>query len=308
MITTGQHILNSLGYFDLFHYPLKREEIYQFHAVEVSRLEIDIALGILVKEKTVFRIDEFFALRNERSLAERRRNGNQLAVQHMQIAARVARLLARFPYVKGVAVSGSLSKDFATEKTDIDFFIVAAANRLWIARTCMHLYKKLTFLTGRQHCFCMNYYVDEQEPGIPEKNIFTAIEIITLRPMQGRSSLDHFVKENNWVKEYFPVYTSSTNGVPDIKPGPLRRLFERLLNGRVGDKLENRLMKLTQKRWQLKTIKQARNSRGMRLGMVVGPHFSKPDPKNFQDKVVEQYRNKVQQLLQLQNKTSSLVM
>jgi hypothetical protein len=43
------------------------------------------------------------------------------------------------------------------------------------------------------------------------------------------------------------------------------------------------------------------------MGMVVGPHFSKPDPKNFQDKVLEQYRNKVQQLLQLKNKTAVMV-
>jgi hypothetical protein len=42
--------------------------------------------------------------------------------------------------------------------------------------------------------------------------------------------------------------------------------------------------------------------------MVVSRHVSKPDPKNFQDKVVERYRAKVQQLLQMKDKTTSIVL
>jgi len=38
------------------------------------------------------------------------------------------------------------------------------------------------------------------------------------------------------------------------------------------------------------------------MGMVVGRHFSKPDPKNFQDKIVQRYEDKVKQLLQHQTK------
>jgi len=305
--TTAENILKTLGYFDLFQYPLTRDEVCRFHADEVPHSVIFTALDGLLKERSVFKLDEFFSLKNDFSAVQRRRDGNMLAIKQMKIAGRVARLLSGFPFVKGIAVSGSLSKNFADEKTDIDFFIVTAANRLWIARTFMHLYKKLTFLTGRQHWFCMNYYVDEAGLEITEKNIFTAMEIVTLVPMQGKSSLDNFISENNWVKKYFPVNCSAVDHVPEIKRGIFRKLIEKILGGKTGEALEKRLMNITGRRWQKKTERHQLNSKGICMSMIVGRHFSKPDPRNFQDKVVERYHAKVQQLLQQKSTIASLV-
>ena len=307
MNTTAENILKTLGYFDLFQYPLTRDEVCRFHADEVPHSVIFTALDGLLKERSVFKLDEFFSLKNDFSAVQRRRDGNMLAIKQMKIAGRVARLLSGFPFVKGIAVSGSLSKNFADEKTDIDFFIVTAANRLWIARTFMHLYKKLTFLTGRQHWFCMNYYVDEAGLEITEKNIFTAMEIVTLVPMQGKSSLDNFISENNWVKKYFPVNCSAVDHVPEIKRGIFRKLIEKILGGKTGEALEKRLMNITGRRWQKKTERHQLNSKGICMSMIVGRHFSKPDPRNFQDKVVERYHAKVQQLLQQKSTIASLV-
>src|SRR6266478_4413244 len=99
---------------------------------------------------------------------------------------KIGRFLSRFPYVTGVGISGSLSKMDAREKADFDFFIVTKANRLWIARTIMHLFKKLTFITGKQHLYCMNYYLDEKALQLRDQNIYTAVEAITLIPVSGK--------------------------------------------------------------------------------------------------------------------------
>jgi len=306
-MTTAQNILKTLGYFDLFQYPLTRQEIYSFHTDDVEHATIDIALQELLKDEYVFKLDEFYSLHNDQQLAERRRKGNSMAADQLKTAGRVAKFLSRFPYVKAIAVSGSLSKNFATEKTDIDFFVVTASNRLWIARTCMHLYKKLTFLTGRQNWFCMNYYVDEEGLEIKEKNIFTAIEVATLLPMQGGSCIAEFVASNTWVKDFLPVHDTGKTAVPEIQKGLFAKLVEGLFNGRLGNYADKLLMHITQKRWQKKVLKQRLNSRGGYLGMVVDRHFSKPDPKNFQDKVVEGYRHKVEQLLQHKNTTLYMI-
>ncbi len=306
MSITAENILKTLGYFNLFQYPLTRDEIRTFHADNVSHAGIDPELEILINDKLVYPIDEFYSLQNDLSMAQRRRKGNKLAVEKMKRATRVAKLLSAFPYVKGIAVSGSLSKNFANEKTDIDFFIVTDANRLWIARTFMHLYKKLTFLTGRQHWFCMNYYVDEAELEIAEKNIFTAMEIITLVPMQGRSSLDNFIAGNDWTGKYFPVHHFVMGDTPEIKRGLFRKLIEKIFQGSLGDTIDKWLMNITDRRWKKKAVTHQLNSKGINMGMIVGRHFSKPDPKNFQDKVVEQYRIKEQQLLHLHNKTTAM--
>lgn len=305
---TAKNILKTLGYFDLFQYPLTKEEICLFHGAHISAVEIETSLEELVHDKTVFMLDGFYSLKNDPSLIQRRYNGNTLAAAQMKTAAKVARFLSRFPYVKGIAVSGSLSKNFANEKSDIDLFIITEANRLWIARTFMHLYKKITFLTGRQKRYCMNYYVDEARLEITEKNIFTAMEIVTLRPMQGRSGLEDFMAGNAWTKKYFPVMPFTSADVAEIKPGLFRKGIEKILNGRGGDRIDIWLMKITGRRWQKKIQKKQLNSRGGCMGMAVDRHFSKPDPKNFQDKVVEQYRVKLQQLLPVKNKMETVVL
>ena len=307
MTDTAQNILKTLGYFDLFEYPLTKAEIYLFISEDISHEAFENILNTLVKDKSVFILDEFYAIQNNCQLATRRRKGNELAARQLKTANRVARLLARFPYVKAIAVSGSLSKNFATEKTDIDFFIVTTANRLWIARTILHLYKKLTFLTGRQNWFCMNYFVDEACMEIVEKNIFTAIEIFTLLPMQGKSSLTAFAAKNSWIKNYFPLHVFNSATAPEIKNGFLRTIIENFFNGSIGDTIDKKLMAVTQRRWQKKVQHNRLNSRGGSMGMVVDRHFSKPDPKNFQEKVVEGYRIKVQQILQQKNKSAPLI-
>lgn len=308
MTATAQNILKTLGYFDLFQYPLTRKEIYSFHATEVSVLDIDKTLEILIQNKAVFSLDEFYSLSNDLSLAGRRRKGNQEAVKQLKIARRVARFLSKFPYVKGVAVSGSLSKNFANEITDIDFFIITEANRLWIARTLMHFYKKLTFLTGRQNWFCMNYYVDEAGLKIEEKNIFTAMEITTLIPMQGRKSMNDFMAANTWIMEYFPVNSPANTPVPEINKGLICKVIEKLFSGRLGNAVDKWLMGITDRRWRKKTERHQVNSRGGDMGMMVDRHYSKPDPENFQNKIVESYIAKVNKLLQLHDKTMFLVL
>ena len=57
-------------------------------------------------------------------------------------------------------------------------------------------------------------------------------------------------------------------------------------------------MNITDKRWKNKTGQGKVNDHGARIGMIVNRHFSKPDPKNFQAKVVQQYENKVKHLLE----------
>src|SRR5690242_13765258 len=106
----------------------------------------------------------------------------------------------------------------------------------------MHLYKKLTFLTGRQNRYCMNYYVDEAGLEITEKNIFTAMEIVTLRPMQGRAGLDEFMAGNGWTKKYFPAKPVAIDDIAEIKPGVFRKGIEKILNSSLGDRIDTWLM------------------------------------------------------------------
>ena len=191
-------ILKLLAYFDIFHYPLTKNEIRQSLTSPFTEEELDQMLRGLLSRQSIFLHLGFYSIHNTPMLAHRRTEGNARAEKMMPRAFSIGRFLYHFPFVRAIAISGSLSKNFADEKADIDFFIITKANRLWIARTIMHLFKKLTFITGHQHYFCMNYYIDEEGMKIESQNIYTAIEIATLLPVSGKKDLDNFFVINNW--------------------------------------------------------------------------------------------------------------
>lgn len=295
MQDTQRHILQTLSYFDIFHYPLLKDEILQFHGQACNENDISKGLEELLANGTIFQLDGFYSLHNDIDLANRRRAGNQLAAEHLLIARKAARILSRFPYVRGLAISGSLSKNFSTRKADIDFFIITKAKRLWLARTFMHLFKKFTFLTGRQDWFCMNYYIDEEALEIEEKNIYTAIEVVTLLPVYGNEVIKNFIEANQWTKRYLPVHSINDKHTPGLRKRFLTSIIEAMFNNPAGEWLDSWCMRVTDKRWQKKVKQNKKNDKGFRVGMLVSKHFSKPNPEFFQKKVLDLYEGKIQQ-------------
>jgi predicted nucleotidyltransferase len=218
------------------------------------------------------------------------------AEKMLKTARKISRILIQFPYVRGVAVSGSLSKNYADENSDIDLFIITTANRLWIARTMMHLFKKLTFLVNKQNFFCMNYYIDEQGLEIIEKNIYTATEIVTLIPMEGTCKFDDFFAANAWTANYLPNALTQISTSHDRTASWFKRFIELMLNNRLGDHIDNKLRNITAKRWKKKTQQNKLNMRGVVMSMKANKHYSKPDPLSYQNKLIRIYNDKVVQL------------
>src|SRR5207253_1495870 len=136
-------------------------------------------------------------------------------------------------------------------------------------------------LAGRQHYFCMNYYVDASALEIPEKNIFTATEITTLIPLRGSRMFKDFFQANNWTKNFLPNNYLRVSVAKDNGTG-ISWLVEKLFNNRMGEALDNFLMRFTSSRWQNKTKKRKLNNNGVIMSMIAGKHVSKPDPGFFQ--------------------------
>jgi hypothetical protein len=293
-VNIQKNILSTLAYFNLFDYPLKKEEVVAFLAQKCDPYGFERAMQQLLEENIVFRVGHFLSLRNDPCLAERRKKGNQKAGEMMRNALASAKIISLFPFVRGVAVSGSLSKNFAGEGADVDLFIITSTDRLWISRTILHLFKKLTFLSGRQHLYCMNYFVDESQLNILEKNIYTAIETVTLLPLYG--NFEEFYKENTWTKKFLPnVGNHAENPAPILKSIPVK-IFERILNNKIGGKIDTYLMKTTASRWRKKTECQKTNSKGNILAMHCGKHFSKPWPGNFQNNLLLRYEKDLREI------------
>jgi len=292
-----ENILATLAYFDMFNYPLTGAEVYLFLKKKYPYEEFEDALRCLTIGGVIHQFDRFYTLKKDHYPIIRRNDGNKKAAELIKVAEKVGSILIRFPYVRGIAISGSLSKNFADEFSDIDLFIITAKNRLWIARTIMHCFKKLTYLVNKEHYFCMNYYVDEQQLEIAEKNIYTAIEIGTLIPLQGDLVFEQFYMENAWTRSFLPNKNMRVATAKPVNTSFFKRTIEFLLFNRIGNAIDNMLMKITSGRWAKKTQDKKQNSHGLIMGMATGKHFSKPDPKNFQNKLLAKYENKVFDIL-----------
>ncbi len=290
-------ILKVIAYFDMFNHPVSLEDILYFLDTEAEEYSIQIELDTLIEEGCLFRTGPFFSLKDDPAIADRRTNSHRRADALLPIAVRGARLLYQFPFVRGVFISGSLSKHCAEEKEDIDYFIVTGANRLWIARTLMHLFKKLTYLRGHQHRFCMNYYVDEEALEIREKNIFTATELVTLIAASGKGGVINLFNANEWTTRFYPQYRHRNRESPATPNSSLlKRTCERLLDNGIGDFLDDYFRKLTAGRWKKKEDRGAVGMRGRRMSLQCDKHFARPNPEIFQQMILARYQRKIREL------------
>lgn len=298
MLKIKRNILASLAYFDMFDYPLTYSEIFLFLGDKYPQSEFCDAVQSLVYHKMIYQFDRYYSIKNNFELVARRNNGNAKAAELIKKAKEVASLLIKFPYVRGVGISGSLSKNFADDKSDIDLFIITEKNRLWVARSLMHCFKKFTFLVNKQHHYCMNYYIDEEQLQIVEKNIYTAIEVDTLIPLEGDNAFERFYAANSWTRGLLPNKTLRLANTKPLKKHLFKSLIETLLNNRAGNWIDNLLMRITAGRWDKKTKMKKVNMRGTVMGMAASKHCAKPDPVNFQTRLINRYQDKLNFILQ----------
>lgn len=246
----------------------------------------------LAVEGKLFRFEEFYSLQNDPSLVAQRRNGNERAGRLLPTAYRIGKLLHRFPFVKGIGISGSLSKNYADPEADIDFFIITEANKLWIARSLLHGLKKISFLFGKQHWLCMNYFIDEEALELIEKNIFIATEVVTLKPVITTGAIQKFFSANDWTANYFPNYNHDKTLIDEPRYWS-KKLIESIFNNRAGDWLDNYLMRVTGKRWLQKEKRCKVNMKGEIQSLRVSKHFARPNPEFFQKKILALYDAKI---------------
>jgi predicted nucleotidyltransferase len=252
----------------------------------------ELQLEELILNEEIFRIDDLYTLQNDYNIISRRRRGNLKAKQLLETADKAASFISAFPFVKGIAVSGSLSKNYADDTSDIDFFIITQKNRLWIARTLLHCMKKLSFLFNKQQLFCMNYFIDEAALEIEEQNLYTATEVATLLPVRGITIFDRFYKANTWTRNHLPNHSMRISYVKEINQSYLKAALEFFLDNPLGNMLDNIFMKITGYRWSKKTEQGKLNSRGILMGMKTGKHYAKPDPRHFQVKLLDLFEKR----------------
>jgi hypothetical protein len=280
-------------YFDIFSHPLRAHELLRLvHYRAVTEKELLEALDQLVLKGFLHKKDGYYLAHTNFDIIRRRVDGEKLAEKAWEIASRKAALIGGFPFVSSVIISGSLSKNFMDENSDIDYLIVTQSGRLWIARTMLILYKKIFLFNSRKH-FCVNYFLDTDHFRLSDHNIFTATELLFATPLYNSGLYNELLSSNSWVMNFLPAFGSRKNAIvsgPE-KSSVLKKFSEFLLGGATGDILNRTCMKLFTTWWDRKfrQMDRTRYHRDMRSEKGISKHH----PNNFRDQILHAHQEKM---------------
>src|SRR5215468_6559057 len=175
-------ILRSVTYASLFRFPLTLAELRRrlmdvsldLAALQARLREPHLRARLAVTEGLVHPrgCEDWLLLRRQR-----REHTLRLLERHRG----VLRALRAFPYVRLVALSGGCAHENATDD-DVDVFLAVREERAWSVCLALMVVCKLL---GVRRTLCLNYIVDEAALALPENDVFTAAEIVGLKPLAG---------------------------------------------------------------------------------------------------------------------------
>ncbi len=255
-------ILATLVYYDILDRPLTSWEVFKY-LIRIKNIKLNEVLDILENSsklnKLISQKNGFYFLKNRQAIIKKRIKRHKIADRKWKKAKRAIKLFQMIPFVRMVAVSGSLAMNNTRENSDIDLLIVTKTGRIW---TCRGLITIFSHLIGkRRHGvltkdrFCLNHYLTEKSLKIPYKSLYNAQTYAHLMLFwQSKNDLyKRFQKANQWVSEYLTFYPIIQKGyLREIKSNyffkDIRELKEFVLNGAIGNFTEFILKKIQQAR------------------------------------------------------------
>lgn len=205
-------IIRTLCYADVFDYPLTENEIWTRFIGKRNLKEDKYHLDIR-KIKEIEQKAGLYFLKGRGHVVGLRQKKDLFSKEKLQIAQKITSLIRFIPSVKLVGISGGLAIANAKDEDDIDLFIVASKDFLWITRFIVTLLVEL--FSSRRHPadldvknkVCLNIFIDEEHLSIPilNRNLFIAYEVVQLRPLfDKKNTHQKFLSANLWVKDYLP--------------------------------------------------------------------------------------------------------
>ena len=193
-------VFQTLAYADIFDYPLTASEVYRFLPLRrVSRQEV---VRILQDETYFTQLDGYFTVRGREQIVEIRKRREEVAARMWRKARRYGRIIASLPFVRMVAVTGSLAMNNTDEGRDVDYMIVTAPGRLWTCRALSLLVARFAKLEGVS--LCPNYLVTTHVLEFNERSLYVAHELSQMIPLSGMDVYHEMLRRNEWMADYLP--------------------------------------------------------------------------------------------------------
>jgi glycosyltransferase involved in cell wall biosynthesis len=221
-------ILRTVTYASLFEAPLTRAALARsLMDVALDGGALDARLGGARLRTKLAQKDGCVYPSGREEFLEKREARREHTRQLLQRYRRPLLWLQGFPYVRLVALSGACAHENASDH-DVDVFLVVREDRAWSVSLALTLLSKLL---GLRRALCLNYTVDEAALCLPERDLFTAAELVGIRPLAGRPAYLRLVRSNLWLARRFPNFAAGfdewSKDVPEAAGSPrLERLLD----------------------------------------------------------------------------------
>lgn len=235
-----QAILATVAYADIFQYPLSALEIHRY-LIGVRATVEEVQATLEQSNLIASRLDVaegFYALHGGIKNLAIRRQRDRFSARLWPRAARYGKVMAGLPFVRMVAVTGSLAVNNADKRADLDYLVVTQPGRLWTVRA---LVVGLVRLAGySKETLCPNYFLSERALALQEQDLFTAHELAQMVPLSGMATYHRMRSLNPWVGEYLPNASMSEGPfLPSReKPSIIKPLGEVILRTTAVNRLE----------------------------------------------------------------------
>ena len=235
-------ILDTIVYADVFDYPLTKQQIHRYLTglCAPPELVFDQLKKMGPPDGILQNIGQYTLLVGRENIVKTRVLREKVAARLWPAALRYGKLIAGLPFVRMVAVTGSLAMNNVDENGDIDYLIVTANGRLWL---CRLLVLGVVWLAARERVsLCPNYLITERALEISNHSLYAAHEFAQMVPVAGLEVYLQMRQKNPWVNDYLPNATGAPGRgnwqAENEKTSLLRRLSEKILLTPAGTRVE----------------------------------------------------------------------
>jgi hypothetical protein len=229
----SQAILQTVTYSDIFDYPLSAREIHRYlSGAKASLEEVTLALH---SNNILMQAGKYYFLPGRQEIVNIRLQREVRSQQLLPIALRYGRILGQLPFIRMVALTGSLAVMNISGDEDFDFMLITTRGRLWTARAFALLFNRIVKLFG--HTICPNLILSENALAWSKHDLYSARELCQMIPMAGSNVYRELLLQNAWVKDFLPNADMESNRlmVDSHEHTPaLQSFLEFLLRGKFG--------------------------------------------------------------------------
>jgi hypothetical protein len=214
-------IAESVLYASLFDYPLTLAQLRQT-LIESTQTPSEILQAYEFSprlQSVIAYQDGFFFPVGRAHLIDERKRREARSRAFLRRHSLFLSLVCLIPYVKMVALSGSIAHLNLDGDGDLDLFIVTRGSRVWSTAVLVVVLAK--FLR-RRPIVCANFVLADSRLALEQQDLFSASQIVHLKPLVGREVFQAFVSANAFVARFYPNFHDA--GSPQLPFRPRRRL------------------------------------------------------------------------------------